>query len=99
MSVQDDELTIPPDAYNDPDSWEILRLWGSKGEQLVSISSQIGGGPDGFGRMLAHLARHGANLFKERDDLEISDSMIMIRDAFDDEWNSPTETISGEILK
>lgn len=59
------ELSIPPGAFDDANSFEILRVWAANNEQHVTIHSGLNGEASGFGYMLAQLAVHGSKLYSE----------------------------------
>jgi hypothetical protein len=61
------ELIIPPAALEDPNSFEILRVWAANEEQHVTIHSGLNGDASDFGYLLAQLALHGSKLYSERD--------------------------------
>ena len=96
MSI-DHELAIPPAAYDDADSFEILRVWASGGRQHVTIQSGLRGGPEGFGFMLAQLARHGANLISQRDGVPRREALRRIKSSLDEEWHDATTLPTGQI--
>ncbi|MBN2583562.1 MAG: DUF5076 domain-containing protein [Planctomycetes bacterium] len=96
MSVDEHQLDIPPAACKDPKSFEILRLWAAGGKQHVTIHPHLKGGPEGFGFMVAQLARHGAILFSQRDNMPTDEALSRIRIGFDDEWDEPQGNATGE---
>jgi hypothetical protein len=60
------ELNIPPAAFDDENSFEILRVWAANDEQHVTIHSGLNGDAFDFGYLLAQLAVHGSKLYSER---------------------------------
>jgi hypothetical protein len=60
------ELLIPSAALEDPNSFEILRVWAANKEQHVTIHSGLNGDAFDFGYLLAQLAIHGSKLYSER---------------------------------
>jgi hypothetical protein len=55
MDMDDDspELSIPPEALEDPEAFEIMRLWAGGGHLHVAINSGLDGGAEDFGELLA----------------------------------------------
>jgi Domain of unknown function (DUF5076) len=90
---------IPPAAQKDPEAFEILRVWAANGEQHVSIHSGLEGEAYDFGYMLADLAFHAANLYAERSNISVKESLKSIVEGFQDEIDDPAGDISGEIMK
>jgi len=93
----DRELLRPPAADQDPDSFEILRLWAADGEQHVTIHPRLAGGAEDFGVMLAQLARHGARLYSQRDGHSFEEALTLIREGLREEFASPTGKETGEV--
>ncbi|HEX7902744.1 MAG TPA: DUF5076 domain-containing protein [Chitinophagaceae bacterium] len=94
------ELMIPPAVKDDPEAFEILRLWAANGEQHITIHSGLNGNAYDFGYLLAQLAHHGANLYAERFNITFQESLKQIIVGFTDEIEeSPEDNISGEIMK
>lgn len=59
------QLTTPDSVAADADAVEILRMWWSKGEPVMSIKPAFNE-PEQFGRMLAVAARHMAHGYRVR---------------------------------
>jgi hypothetical protein len=93
------ELIIPPAAQKDPDAFEILRVWAAKGEQHITIHSELQGKAYDFGYMLADLAFHGANLYAERFNISLKECLKEIIKGFNDEVDDQESEVSGEIMK
>jgi Domain of unknown function (DUF5076) len=93
------ELMIPPAAQKDPEAFEILRVWAANEEQHVTIHSGLEGDAYDFGYMLAELAFHGANLYAERLNISVKESLKSIVEGFQDEIENPKGDTSGEIMK
>jgi hypothetical protein len=53
-------LSVPESVAADPEAIEILRMWWSKREPVMSIKPAFSD-PSQFGRMLAYAARHMAH--------------------------------------
>jgi hypothetical protein len=59
------QLTTPDSVAADPDAIEILRMWWSKNEPVMSVKPAFND-PTQFGRMLAYAARHMAHGYAVR---------------------------------
>lgn len=59
------QMTTPDSVATDPLAIEILRMWWSKGEPVMSIKPAFNE-PEQFGRMLALAARHMAHGYRVR---------------------------------
>jgi hypothetical protein len=97
MGAKDRELIIPPAAEADPQSFEILRVWAADGEQHVTIESVLEGNAQDFGEMLVDLARHGANLYRQRESVSFTEALRRIREGFDAKWEGTWEWPTGGI--
>jgi hypothetical protein len=91
------ELVIPPRAVSDPESFEILRVWAADGEQHVSMRTELQGGPEDWGFLLAQLARHMANAYHIQQRLDRSKALAKIRVGFDKEWERPSGHTRGYV--
>lgn len=91
------ELVIPPEALSDPESFEILRVWAAEGEQHVSIRTELQGGPEDWGFLLAQLARHMANAYQIQQQLDRSKALAKIRVGFEKEWDRPSGHARGHV--
>jgi hypothetical protein len=81
------ELAIPAPTESDPKAFELLRVWAAHGDQHVTIRPDLHGGPEGFGYMLAQLARHGALLYGQREGRPPAEVLKLVKLGFDQEWN------------
>ncbi len=61
----DFQMTAPDSVAADPDAIEILRMWWSKGEPVMSVKPAFDD-PLRFGQMLAYAARHMAHGYAVR---------------------------------
>jgi hypothetical protein len=91
-------MIIPPAAEEDPAAFEILRVWGAKGTQHVSIFWDLWDDPATWGMMLADLARHVANALHQERGLYSNEVVRQIRSMFNKEMDSPTDSPSGKVL-
>jgi hypothetical protein len=94
-----DELIIPPEAQDDPEAFEILRVWAANRAQCVTLKSDMNGDSHDFGYLLAQLAYHGANLYSERESISVKEGLKRILEGFQDEIDNPTGDVSGGIMK
>jgi len=92
-------LVIPSAALEDPNSFEILRVWAAKDEQHVSICPDLNGQADDFGYMLAQLAIHGSKLYAEKFDQPETSLLNEILMGFKKEIDNNTGNPTGGILK
>jgi len=91
------ELLIPETAENDPNAVEVLRVWVAKGGQHVSISTGIWEDPEAWGIVLADLAGHVANAYAQENGLDREQTLFKIRNFFNKELDSPTDTPKGNV--
>ena len=92
------ELEIPPAAEDDPQAFEILRVWGAKREQHVSISWDLWDDPATWGLFLADLANHVANAFQQERGLDRNQTLTAIQELFNKEIGNPTDSPQGKVL-
>ena len=91
------ELLIPETAESDPNALEILRVWVANGGQHVSISTGVWEDPEAWGIVLADLAGHVANAYAQQAGLERQQTLDKIKDFFNRELDSPTDTPKGTV--
>jgi hypothetical protein len=91
------ELLVPPDAIEDPNSFEILRLWAANNEQHVTIHPNLNGGAYEFGYMIAQLIEHGALLYSQREGIDIEEAKKEIIAGLYDVIKDPSGNASGSI--
>jgi hypothetical protein len=89
------ELPVPPAVKYDTSARELARVWAAGGKQHVSLATGIWSDPGAWGLLLVDLARHVANAYEETEGRDPSQVLARIRDAFDVEWQNPTDTPSG----
>jgi ureidoglycolate hydrolase len=85
------ELTIPPVAKEDPDAFEITRIWIAQGNQHVTIHTGIWEDPAAWGMFLVDLAKHIAIAYERDGQLDRVQVLKRIKEGFDAEWESPTD--------
>ena len=89
------ELPVPAAAKSDASARELARVWAAGGKQHVSLATGLWSDPGAWGLLLVDLARHVANAYEEMEGRDPSQVLARIRDAFDVEWQNPTDTPSG----
>ena len=88
------ELPVPAAATRDPESLEIIRVWIAEKNQHVSLKTALWEDPAAWGLMLADLARHIVNAHGQ----SLNSAMLQrIRDAFNADLASPTDTPKGQL--
>ena len=92
------ELLIPPAAEDDSAAFEILRVWGARGEQHVSIFWDLWDDPATWGIMLADLAGHVANALHQERGLNRNEVLSEIRAMFNKEIDVPTDSPEGKVF-
>lgn len=91
------ELPIPPDARSDSSARELARVWAARGEQHVSLDPAAWSDPAAWGLLLVDLARHVAKAYEQTQGRDSSEVLARIREAFDAEWDAPTDTPTGSV--
>ena len=91
------ELCIPPAALNDPDSFELVRVWAADEAQHVTIVPNLTGGPSNFGALLADLARHGARLYSQRENISTLEALEKILSRMSRELKEQGRNVVGSI--
>jgi len=92
------ELLIPPAALADKESFELLRVWAANQEQHVSINSELNGGADEFGYLLAQLAYHASKLYAKRFNQPEDEVFRQILDRFNEEIKDNSGDHTGDII-
>lgn len=86
-----DRLLIPEAAQRDAQSFEILRVWIAEKGQHVSIRAGVWRDPAAWGLMLADLATHIANVYKQDAALDGTQTLQRIKDALLIELDTRTD--------
>ena len=97
MTPHPHQLPIPPTAASDPDARELLRMWGARGAQHVSLASEIWDDPAAWGIALVDLARHVARAFAQQGRGSVEQALVQLRQGFDAEWQAPTDVPTGAL--
>ena len=96
---KDDQLDIPDTAVEDPNSFEIIRVWVAKKGQHVSLKPGLWDDPAYYGVMLADLAGHIANSYTQTAGYDRAKTLMRVKAGFDAEFKSPTDTPTGRITR
>jgi uncharacterized protein DUF5076 len=91
------ELDIPPAALKDPASFELIRVWAADDAQHVTIIPNLTGGPSNFGALLADLARHGARLYSQKENISILEALEKTTSYMSRELKEQGRNITGSI--
>lgn len=91
------ELPVPPAARVDPAARELVRVWAAGGVQHVSLEIGLWPDPAAWGLLLVDLARHVANAYERTQGQHASDVLARIKEAFDTEWEAPTDSPTGGV--
>jgi len=95
----EDELLIPNATKQDPNSFELLRVWVANKGQHVTLRTEVWNDPAAWGLMLADLARHVANAYEQIDGLDRAKVLERIKAGFEAESGSPTHDHSGRVQR
>ena len=97
MASKANELVIPPRAKEDPDSFEIARVWIAMKNQHCSLRIGVWDDPAAWGILLADLAKHVAKAYHQDKGLNEGGALMKIQEGFAAEFDSPTDTPTGQI--
>jgi len=92
-----EELDIPPGALTDPEAFELMRLWAAHEQLHVVISSDVGGGAEDFGELLADLFEHASRMFSQRDGVPLDRCRELMLEDFLRRTSSPKSSIEGSL--
>ncbi|MDQ8023782.1 MAG: DUF5076 domain-containing protein [Moraxellaceae bacterium] len=95
--MHDNELEIPAEVLTDPDGFELMRLWAAHGELHVTINSNLEGGAEDFGELLADLFEHASRMYSQRDGVPLAECRQLMLDDFLQRTSSPKDSIEGSI--
>ena len=98
MTISTRQLSIPDTVNIDPKATEIARVWVAGGRQHVTLATDVWDDPAAWGIFLVDLAKHVANAYKETQGREPSATLDRIKEGFDAEWGSPTDTPTGRVI-
>ncbi len=76
-------LEIPQAVTADAHAFEILRVWIASNQQQVSLRSGVWEDPAAWGIMLADLARHVAESYRQEDGRDVASTLARIKAGID----------------
>ena len=83
-------LDAPPISQDDPDAVELIRFWVTP-DMATQVSLRTAfEDPNAWGILLVDLANHVADAYA-REGEDRSKVLARIKDAFDEEWENPTD--------
>jgi hypothetical protein len=88
-------LIAPPAAANAESAVEVARVWVINQALQCSLDAGVWKDPAAWGIVLADMARHIANAHHEADGLSVSQTLQRIREGFEAEMDSPTDSPTG----
>jgi hypothetical protein len=92
------ELPIPAACVEAKSAIELVRVWAADGAQHVSLATGLWPDPAAWGILLVDLARHVARAYEATSGAPSAASLARIREAFDVEWRSSTDTPTGSLI-
>ena len=99
MTRSPEPLEPPPIVGTAEWSVELVRMWAADGRQHVAIRWAYFEQAGSWGIALADFARHVARAYAEGAGRDPGVVMHEIRDAFDAEWQNPTDLGTGSLRK
>ena len=85
-------------AEEDPNSYELIRVWAAKGAQHVSLNWSVWEeDPKTWGTMLAHLAGHLVNAYEQEKGFDREQTIRAIRAGFNAELDCPYSNPEGKV--
>lgn len=92
---------LDPPPMVDTAEWavELVRMWAADGQQHVTIRWDYFKEASTWGIALVDFARHVARAYAEGAGRDPAVVMHEIRDAFDAEWEDPTDLGTGSLRK
>jgi hypothetical protein len=85
------ELQIPDVAEQDPNSFELLRVWVANKNQHVSLRTGVWQDPAAWGIMLFDLMQHISNAYQQEQGLDRAETFRRILEGLNAELSSPTD--------
>jgi hypothetical protein len=82
MSDQN-RLEIPQAVAVDPEAFELLRVWVANKQQQVSLRTGVWEDPAAWGIMLADLARHVAESYRQEEGRDVAATLARIKAGID----------------
>jgi len=97
MPPQPKELLAPDAALANASSVEVARVWVVDGTPHVTLRVAVWDDPAAWGMLLVDLARHIARGYAQSTNRDESGTLKRLREGFDAEWASPTDTPTGRV--
>lgn len=91
MMTTANQLEIPDAAKNDPESFEVLRVWIAEGDQQLSLRVGVWDDLGAWGILLADLARHIVQAHAQSQQINAPATLARIKAALDAELSEPTD--------
>lgn len=95
--MNENELDPPPEALTDPDGFEILRLWAAHEHLHVALCSDMQGGAEDFGELLADLFEHASRMYAQRDKQPLSECRTLMLEDFMRRVKYPKSSLEGSL--
>ena len=95
--MNENELEPPPEALTDPNGFEILRLWAAHEQLHVALCSDMQGGAEDFGELLADLFEHASRMYAQRDERPLSECRSAMLDDFMRRVEGPKASVEGSL--
>ena len=93
------QLPIPQAAIDDPNSVEIFRVWAVNDAEHVSVNSGLWKDPAMYALVLADLAKHIADAYRQKLNRDPKKTLERIMAGFAAEMDSPTDTPKGQVIR
>lgn len=88
----------PEIAEEDPNSYELIRVWAAKGAQHVSLNwSRVGRRPQDVGDGVGTLSRPSGECLRAGKGFDREQMIRAIRAGFNAELDCPTQTSEGKV--
>jgi hypothetical protein len=97
MANHPKQLPIPDSAQTDPRAIELARIWAAGGKQHVTLATGFWSDPAAWGIMLVDLAKHVANAYEKSSGMNRQEVLHRLRQGFDAEWSTATDSPTEEI--
>lgn len=95
--MHEGELVVPPEALTDPEAFELMRLWAAHEQLHVTINSDVSGGAEDFGELLADLFEHASRMFSQRDNVPLDQCRELMLQDFLRRTSSPKSSLEGSL--
>jgi hypothetical protein len=89
--TNDGSLSVPPGVQGNSAGREIARVWVVNNRVKTTIRTGIWDDPASWGVFLVDLAKQVADAYKQTEGSNEEEVLRRIRQAFDAEWEAPTD--------